>query len=135
MTKRRKIVLDSWPVMAYLQGETAAKPVIEIIADAHDNGDEILMSVVNAGEVWYTVARRTDPSRADEAIDLLRSLGIKFIDADWPLTKLAAAYKVKGSISYADCYAAALAKQQKAALITGDHEFKQLDDEIAITWL
>ena len=135
MTKNRNIVLDSWPVMAYLQGETAANRVIEIIADAHANGNELLMSVVNAGEVWYTIAQRAGTGRADEAIDLLRTLGIKFIDADWVTTKIAAGYKAKGGISYADCFAAALAKQTKAALTTGDQEFKQLDDEISIIWL
>lgn len=95
--ERRNIVLDSWPVMAYLQGETAAKRVIEIIADAHDNGDELLMSVVNAGEVWYTVAKRTDSDRADEAISLLRALGIKFIEVDWATTRIAASYKAKAT--------------------------------------
>ncbi len=135
MNKPKVIVFDSWPVMAYLQGETAAKHVIEIIADAHANGDALLMSVVNAGEVWYSIAKRADNDRADEASDLIRTLGIKFIDVDWETTKIAAAYKVKGGISYADTFAAALAKQQKATLFTGDQEFKQLEKEIEIVWL
>ena len=135
MARHRKIVLDSWPVMAYLQGGTAAKQVIEVIAEAHDDGHELLMSVVNAGEVWYSVAKRTDPKRADEAIDLLRSLGIKFVNVDWPTTKIAASYKVRGGISYADCFAAALARESKAVLITGDKEFEQLNNEISIVWL
>ncbi len=135
MKTRRNIVLDSWPIMAYLQGEAAAFRVIDIIYDANTSGDALLMSVVNAGEVWCTIARRTNPSRADEAIDLLRSLGIKFIDVDWPLTRIAAEFKVKGNISYADCYAAALAKHYKAVLFTGDAEFGQLVGEITISWL
>lgn len=122
-------------MMAYLQGETAAKSVIDIIANAHANGDSLLMSVVNAGEVWHNIAQRAGTDRADEAIDLLLSLGIKFIDVDWPTTQIAASYKAKGNISFADCFAAALAKQTKAALVTGDREFKQLDDEISIVWL
>lgn len=135
MKKPKIIVLDSWPMMAYLQGETAAKRVIDIIADAHDNGHSLLMSVVNAGEVWYNIAQRTGPDRADEAIDLLRSLGIKFIDVDWETTKIAANYKAKGGVSYADNFAAALTKHHKATLITGDAEFKQLEKEITINWL
>ncbi len=72
---------------------------------------------------------------ADEALRDLRSLGIKFHEVDWDLTRVAAAYKTKGGISYADCFAAALAKHNKAALVTGDKEFKQLEDEISIVWL
>ncbi|MDQ3491282.1 MAG: type II toxin-antitoxin system VapC family toxin [Acidobacteriota bacterium] len=121
--------------MAYLEDEPSAERIADIISDAHDNGVPLMMSVVNAGEVWYIVARRTTAAEADRTIALLQQIGIKFIDADWPLTKIAAGYKVKGNISYADCYAAALAKQIKATLITGDHEFKQLEKEITINWL
>lgn len=132
---RRNIVFDSWPVMAYLQGEPPVKRIIEIIADAHERGDSLLMSVVNAGEVWYSIAGRSDPITADGAIELVQSLGIEFIDVDWPTTQIAARYKAMGGISYADCFAAAVAKHHKAALLTGDHEFKQLEDEISIAWL
>jgi len=38
-------------------------------------------------------------------------------------------------MSFADCFAAALAKQNKAHLVTGDREFKQVEGEIAISWL
>lgn len=135
MRKPKTIVLDSWAIMAYLEGEPAAERVAEIIADAHEDGVPLMMSVVNAGEVWYIVARRTNTAEADRTIQLMQEIGIKFVEADWPLTKIAAEFKVKGNISYADCFAAALAKQQKAALITGDREFKQLDKEISINWL
>ncbi len=135
MTTRRSIVLDSWPVMAYLQGEPPVDRIIEIIADAHDHGDSLLISVVNAGEVWYSIAKRGGTDAADSAIAMMRSLGIKFIEVDWATTQIAARYKALGGISFADCFAAALAKQNKATLITGDQEFKQLEKEITINWL
>ncbi len=135
MHKPKSIVLDSWAIMAYLEDESAAEKVADLIADAHENGIPLLMTVVNAGEVWYIVARRTNSSEADRMIKLIQEIGIKFIDADWPLTKIAAGFKAKGRISYADSYAAALAKQQKAKLLTGDHEFEQVEVEISILWL
>lgn len=135
MRKAKVVVLDSWAIMAYLEDEPAGEKVADLIADAHDNGVPLLMSVINAGEVWYIVARRTTPSEADRTIKLLTDIGIEFIQADWPLTKLAAGYKVKGKISYADCYAAALARQEKAQLVTGDKEFQPLEAEISIFWL
>jgi predicted nucleic acid-binding protein len=135
MTVRQNIVFDSWPLIAYLQGQAAAKRVIEIIAQAHGRGDSLGMSTVNAGEVWYIVAGRSDPKKADGAIDLLRSLGIRLVDPDWDTTKIAAGYKMRGGISCADCFAAALAKQTNAKLVTGDREFKQLEKEIDLVWL
>lgn len=135
MKRSKPIVLDSWAVMAYLEDEPAGEQVADIVADAHDNNTPLIMTVVNAGEVWYIVARRISVSEADKAIKLLTEIGVEFIEADWPLTKIAAGFKVKGNISYADCFAAALAKQQKAHLVTGDSEFNQLETDIAITWL
>lgn len=135
MNHRKIIVLDSWAIMAYLEDEPAAEKIANLIADARDQGDRLWMSVVNIGEVWSAMTRRHSARDTDDAIGELRSIGIEFIDADWPLTKIAASYKVRGGISYADCFAAALAKQNKASLITGDQEFKQLEKEIEIIWL
>ncbi len=135
MRKPKVIVLDSWAIMAYLEGEPAAERVADLISDAHDDAVPLLMSVVNAGEIWYIIARRINPAEADRAIRMIREIGIDFVEADWPLSKIAASFKVKGNISFADCFAAAVAKHNKATLLTGDHEFEQLKDEISIVWL
>jgi predicted nucleic acid-binding protein len=65
----------------------------------------------------------------------LRQLGIGFTDADWDLTHQAAGFKSKHKMSFADCFAAALAKQKKAHLITGDQEFKQVEPDVMVHWL
>jgi predicted nucleic acid-binding protein len=93
------------------------------------------MAIVNVGEVWYILARETSESEADQKIDQLQELGIEFIQPDWKLTREAALFKSKNKMSYADCFAAALAKQRKAHLITGDHEFKEVQGEVLIHWV
>jgi predicted nucleic acid-binding protein len=133
--KPRAIVLDSWAVIAYLEDEDAAAKVADIIADAHDEQIPLLMTVVNAGEVWYIVARQTSAADADGSIKQLRDLGIQFVDADWGLAKDAGYFKSKNKMSFADAFAAALAKQRKAHLATGDQEFKQVENEVTINWL
>jgi uncharacterized protein with PIN domain len=133
--KPKAIVLDSWAVIAYLEGEGAAEKVADHIADAHENQIPLFMSVVNAGEVWYIIARETTVGDADRSITELRHLGIGFVDADWPLAHQTGGFKSKHKMSFADCFAAALAKQEKALLLTGDPEFKQVEQEIAIDWL
>lgn len=135
MKKPKAIVLDSWAVMAFLQDEPAAEKIADFLADAQETSIPVGMSVVNAGEVWYIVARRVSTTEADRTLRLIQEIGVVLFDANLALTMAAAAYKVKGNISYADCYAAALAKQQKAHLVTGDKEFKPLESEISIVWL
>lgn len=133
--KPKAIVLDSWAIIAYLEGEPAAERVADQIADAHEEEIPLFMSVVNAGEVWYIIARETSAGDADRSITELRQLGIKFVDADWTLAREAGGFKSKHKMSFADCFAAALAKQKKALLLTGDPEFKQIEKEVSITWL
>ncbi|MEY2408193.1 MAG: uncharacterized protein QOF48_863 [Verrucomicrobiota bacterium] len=48
---------------------------------------------------------------------------------------IAADFKARFKISLADAFAAALAKEKKAALVTGDPEFKALETEIKIDWI
>jgi uncharacterized protein with PIN domain len=133
--KPKTIVLDSWAIMSYLQGEPSAEKVADIIADAHEDDVSLLMSVVNAGEVWYIIARRTSEADADRSIRQLKQLGIEMVDADWEIAHQAGRFKAKHKMSLADCFAAALAKQRKALLLTGDLEFKQVEADIVINWL
>jgi predicted nucleic acid-binding protein len=133
--KPRAIVLDSWAIMAYLEDEPAAERIADIIADANEDNTPLLMTVVNFGEVWYIIAREASESDAERSIVEIKHLGVEIVDADWSLAREAAGFKSKHKMSYADCFAAALAKQKKAPLVTGDHEFKQLESQIEIIWL
>lgn len=66
---------------------------------------------------------------------MIQELGINLTGIDWELCRTAAFYKSKHKMSYADCFAAALAKYEKAELITGDPKFKHVEAEIKIFWL
>jgi len=91
--------------------------------------------VVNWGEVFYITLREAGRERAGHVAHLISSLPIQIISADLDLTRQAAEFKAARKMSYADCFAAALAKLRKAELVTGDKEFKQLQDEVKIQWL
>jgi len=133
--KPKALVLDSWAVLAYLEDEGSGQKVADLIADAHEHGIPLFMSVVNAGEVWYILAREVSETEADKGVDGLRKLGIEFIGVDWKLSRQAGAYKSKNRMSYADCFAAALAKQRKLEIYTGDPEFKAMESELKVVWL
>lgn len=133
--KAKAYVLDAWAVIAYLEDEPSAPLIADLIASAHEEGIPVYMTVVNVGEVWYTIAREISEEDADASIKELRDLRIQFEDVGWGITQEAAGFKSKNKMSYADCYAAALAKFYKADLVTGDKEFKPLEDQIKIQWV
>ena len=128
-------VLDSYALMAFFEDEPGADFVRSLIHKAVESDTNLLMSVVNLGEVWYSIARTNSVELADQYIHEIKGMGIKIEDVDWTMTRQAATFKVHGNISYGDCFAAALAKIRKADLVTGDKEFKSLDGEIKISWL
>jgi len=57
------------------------------------------------------------------------------IDAEWDIAHEAGRFKAKNKMSFADCFAAALALQRKAHLVTDDAEFKQVEPDISVIWL
>ena len=59
----------------------------------------------------------------------------EFVDTDWQLAKQAGYLKSGNKMSFADAFAAALAKQRNAHLVTDDPEFKQVENEVLINWL
>jgi len=133
--KAKAYVLDTWAVIAYLEDEPSGEQVEDLIATAHEEQIPLYMSVINLGEVWYTFAREISEEEANASVKTLRDLRIQFEDADWELTQEAARFKSQHKMSYADAFAAALAKIKKADLVTGDNEFKPLDGEIKISWV
>lgn len=127
------MVLDSWAWMALVMGEPAGEQVKALLSDAASH--TFSMTVVNLGEIWYSVARRKSPALADSAVELVQLAGVRIVSADWALARQAAGFKSRYRISYADGFAAALAQDLNAELVTGDLEFKALDRVIKIRWL
>ena len=128
-------VLDSYSLLAYIEGEAGAEKMIEIFRIARDLGRDLLLSVVNWGEVYYITMREAGHERADEVAHLISTLPIQIVPADLDLTRQAAELKSKHRMSYADCFAAALARQRKAELVTGDRDFRQVEGDVKILWL
>ena len=133
--KPKALVLDSWAALAYLGGEASSQEIADLIANAHEERMPMYMSTINAGEVWYILAREISEARADEAVADLMGLGVELIDADWPLARTAGTFKARHKMSYADCFAAALAKDRRSDLVTGDREFRQVEGQVSIHWL
>ena len=128
-------VLDSWAIMAFFEGEPAAEGVETLIHQSIQARSGLLMTSVNLGEVWYSVARAQGETVAEKAIQNIHSLDIEIVPTSWELSLQAAKFKAKNPIAYADCFAAALAYLRGVELVTGDREFERLQDQIRILWV
>ena len=93
-------------------------------------------AIESARDLVQYMVRRKDGAAAWQTIaGELVAAPILFHPADRRLADLAADFKARFKMSLADAFAAALAKERKAELVTGDSEFKPLEKEIKINWL
>ena len=128
-------VLDAYALLAFFLDEPGADTVRGLLIDALAGNVKLAMSVVNLGEVWYAIARAVSPAAADQYVQRIRGMAIDILDADWETTRQAALFKTPGNISFADCFAAALAIRLDAEVVTGDKEFAVLEGQIGIARL
>ena len=130
-------ILDSWALIAFFEDEPAADEVEKLLQQAADEKHRLLMSVVNWGEVYYSTMRAVSREAAEQKAQEIAALPIDIIGVseDLALARQAAMFKATHPMSYADCFAAALAQQKNADLVTGDPEFKAVEKEIKIHWL
>jgi predicted nucleic acid-binding protein len=128
-------VFDSFALVAYLQGEPGAARVNEIVEAAGAGEGSLSMTTVNVGESVYIAYRRQGSRGVVRVLDLLASLPIEIVDADLQLSVTAARIKAVTPIAYGDCFAAALALERGATLLTGDPEFEQLGGLVEVEWL
>jgi len=128
-------VIDAHGLLVFLEKEPGFEKVESFFVNAIEKDKSLLMTSVNFGEVYYIVLRECGQEKAHEIEKIIRTLPIDIIDVDLHLAKEAARFKATKKISYADCFAAALARLHKGELITGDKEFKALEQEIKISWI
>jgi predicted nucleic acid-binding protein len=116
------VCLDSWAVLAWLDGE---EPAATGVQQAFEAGRP-WMSWLNVGEVAYQLQRRHG---ADEAAFVVRRLrgAVALDEVTAERVLQAAAIKAVHPIALADCFAAATAAARGAVLLTGDPELLERD--------
>lgn len=128
-------VLDAHGLLVFLEKEPGFEKVESFFVSAIEKNNYLLMTSVNFGEVYYIVLRECGQEKAHEIENIIKTLPIEIIDVDMNLAREAARFKATKKISHADCFAAALAKLHKGEVITGDKEFKTLENEVRISWI
>jgi len=131
----KRVVLDASAVITFFEDRPGAEKVEELIAGAIEGKRELLLSVANWGEVYYSTWRAKGRDAARKLLAEVAQLPIEIVDADYELTKLAAEFRAQHKLPYADCFAAALASDRKASVVTSDKDFEAVEKQVTILWL
>lgn len=127
-------VLDASALMAFFEDRPGAEKVEELLAKAAEGKRPLLMSVINWGEVYYSVWRARGEAAAHEKLRQIAQLPIEIVDADSALTQTAARLKAQYNLPYADCFGAALAQLRKATVLTSDKDFQRAGEAVRTLW-
>lgn len=116
------VCLDSWAVLAWLDGEEPALSRVE-----RSLGDRPVVSWVNLVEIYYRVARDQGQGAADETLGDLRAALAPELPGTARMTEVAR-LKARAPIALGDCFAVATAAAHDLPLLTGDPEIIDLAD-------
>jgi predicted nucleic acid-binding protein len=128
-------LLDSFALLAYLNDEQGGGRVQELLALAKNHQCRLVMSLINLGEVLYIAERARGLSAAQMILALGMSLPLEFLEVSRDLIFEAAHLKANYALSYADALSTAFAIRENAIILTGDPEFKSVEELIPIEWL
>lgn len=129
----RRYVLDANALIGFFESrETASAKVRHLLGEAFRLELPLLMSTVNWGEVFYMEWRYHGEAKAREVESNLHRLPIAVIEVDLERATRAATLKQKHNLGYADAFAAELALERGAWLVTADSEFTKLGKVLSV---
>jgi predicted nucleic acid-binding protein len=130
-----RFVLDSFALLAFLEGEAGMARVKEILKDAEKGHSLAYLSWINLGEVLYITEREQGQQKAREALGHIQALPIQMLEVPPKFIIRAAHIKANHRMSYADAFAVVSALDNGATLLTADPEFKSVELLVSIEWL
>ncbi|MEX2228232.1 MAG: type II toxin-antitoxin system VapC family toxin [Dehalococcoidia bacterium] len=109
--------------------------VQELLRRAIERQIQLVMSVINYGEVLYRSIRDRGREQATVLMADFEAYPIALVAIDLDLAQASARIKADHPIAFADCIAAALAQRLDAAVVTGDADFRRLEHLVRVEWL
>lgn len=119
-------VLDANALYRFLIGGPGAETVSRLFKQARDAEQPLRMSVINWGEVYYTIARAQGFGETARVMDRVKLLPLTVVNADETVTTRAAKLKAAHGLPYADCFAAATVEADGVLVTSDAKDFKKI---------
>ena len=128
-------VLDSYALLAHLEDEGGAARVREVRRACREEREQGYVSTINVGETAYITERERGSPEAARVLGIIDRLPLVQVAASKPRILAAAHIKAGVPISYADAFAVAAAEEFSAVILTGDPEFRLVEERVVVEWL
>jgi len=119
-------VLDANALYRFLTGGPGADIVNDLLKAARDAEEPLRMSVINWGEVYYTIAKSQGFDETARIMNRVRVLPVSVLGAGEAVTTKAAQLKAGYGLPYADCFAAATAGREFILVTSDAKDFRKV---------
>ena len=128
-------VFDSHALLKFFQKEKGYERVLHLLEEIKRAGAMKYINAINLVEIIFTTKREFGDQKKLEVLANMERLNFRVLTIPNQLIFQAAEYNAQFSISYADCFALASAVEHKAAIVTGDPDFKKVQHVVEILWI
>jgi predicted nucleic acid-binding protein len=130
-------VLDSFALLAYLEGEPGMARVRAALDGAAAGRDRVYLSLISLGEVLYVVERERGLIEAQQTLAVVDQLPLELLPVTRATVLATAHVKARFPLAYADSFVVIAARDRAAVVMTGDLEFEPVAEAglIAVEWL
>jgi predicted nucleic acid-binding protein len=135
MMQRKPFVFDSFALLKLFQRERGFEQIAHLLKEIRKTQAIKYINAINLGEIIYTTKREFGDQKKLEVLASIERLHFRILPVPDELIFQAAEYKGQYSISYADCFTVASAVEHKAAIVTGDPEFRSVEHLVDIVWV
>jgi predicted nucleic acid-binding protein len=122
----KRHVLDANALYRFLRDEPGADLVEHVLNEALRKSQPVVMSVINWGEVYYTVARHLGYKKAQVTMLAAEAQSIVLVDVDREQAEAAGRIRAGYGLPYADCFAAVLAGKDGVIVTADVKDFKKV---------
>jgi predicted nucleic acid-binding protein len=130
---QRQYVLDANALVSFFENRHGSAAKVRLLFErALRDEQPLLMCSVTWGEVFYVEWRYRGEAGAYQAESILPELPILVVPVDQSRATRAAAIKQKHGLGYADSFAAELAIERNAGLVTADPEFSRMGKSLSL---
>ena len=133
--RKGPFIFDSYALLKLFQREKGYEKIAHLLEDIRKTGGIKYINAINVGEIIYSTKREFGNQKKIEVLANIERLNFIILSASNNLIFQAAEYKAQYSISYADCFVLASAIEYKAIVVTGDPEFKKVEQLVEIFWI
>ncbi|MBI4378761.1 MAG: type II toxin-antitoxin system VapC family toxin [Nitrospinae bacterium] len=133
--RKAPFIFNSYALLKLFQKEKGYEKITHLLEEIRKAEGIKYINAINVGEIIYATKREFGNQKKIEVLANIERLNFIILPIPNNLIFQAAEYKAQYSISYADCFVLASAIEFKAIVVTGDPEFKKVEQLIEIFWI